>query len=231
MSIAEKLTAIAENEPKVYQAGKKEGYDEGQQAAYDSFWDTYQQNGERTNYALAFGGRGWTNETFKPKYDMYADLCYMMFSRSLITGDLDEILRNCGVTLTLGYSSAGYLFSSSQFSSLGDIDLKTHSLSYTFQDCKKLETIRSVNVSRTSRIVGAFDGCTALKNLTLIGPLKVTGLDVSACPLTHESLMSILNALEAKTSGTFSVTLGTTNLAKLTDAEKAVATEKGWSLA
>ena len=60
MSIAEKLTTIAENEQKVYEAGKKSQYDE--------FWDTYQTNGQRTNYTYAFSGLGWTDNLYKPKY-------------------------------------------------------------------------------------------------------------------------------------------------------------------
>ena len=37
---------------------------------YDTFWDTYQQNGKRTNYQYAFSGKGWNDTTFKPKYDI-----------------------------------------------------------------------------------------------------------------------------------------------------------------
>ena len=40
----------------------------GKQAAYDAFWDEYQQNGTRKMYAGAFSGLGWTEKTFKPKY-------------------------------------------------------------------------------------------------------------------------------------------------------------------
>jgi hypothetical protein len=47
--------------------------------------------------------------------------------------------------------------------------------------------------------------------------------------------MSIINTLNDYSTYTgttvFKVTLGSTNLAKLTDAEKAIATEKGWTLA
>jgi hypothetical protein len=60
MSIAEKLTAIAENEQKVYEAGKK--------AEYDTFWNDFQWDGERANYFGAFAGRGWSKNTLKPKY-------------------------------------------------------------------------------------------------------------------------------------------------------------------
>ena len=41
----------------------------------------------------------------------------------------------------------------------------------------------------------------------------------------------IINALMTNTSGTKTLTLGTDNLDKLSDAEKAIATERGWTLA
>lgn len=52
--------------------------------------------------------------------------------------------------------------------------------------------------------------------------------------LTHDSLMSIINGLKdySGTGTTHTCTLGSTNLAKLTDEEIAIATEKkGWTLA
>ena len=60
MSIAEKLVTIAENQLRVYEAGKAVGC--------DSFWDAYQQNGKRTMYWYAFSGYGWTKDTLRPKY-------------------------------------------------------------------------------------------------------------------------------------------------------------------
>lgn len=63
MSIAEKLTKVAENVPKVYEAGQEAG----KKTAYDEFWDAFQQNGKRRDYRGAFGS-GWTNDLFKPKY-------------------------------------------------------------------------------------------------------------------------------------------------------------------
>ena len=60
MSIAEKLTTIAENEIQVYEAGK--------QAEYDRLWDALQQKGSRTHYAYAFAYTGWSEEIFNPKY-------------------------------------------------------------------------------------------------------------------------------------------------------------------
>ena len=51
MSIAEKLELIAENEQKVFDAGKKSEYDE--------FWDNYQKKSDgsaRTSYIQGFAG-------------------------------------------------------------------------------------------------------------------------------------------------------------------------------
>lgn len=55
-------------------------------------------------------------------------------------------------------------------------------------------------------------------------------LDLHYCTnLTHDSLMIIINGLQTVTGKT--LTLGTENIAKLTDAEKQIATDKGWTLA
>ncbi len=68
MSIAEKLTTIAENEQRVHDAGYDSGYSEGKQAEYDRFWDGFQQDGNRKNYWYGFAGPGWTQETLNPKH-------------------------------------------------------------------------------------------------------------------------------------------------------------------
>lgn len=80
-----------------------------------------------------------------------------------------------------------------------------------------------------------FYGCTSLTNLNMDGAvlpksnLKQFGLD--SCPLTVESLVSVLNALpQLSSSESFTCTLGSKNLAKLSDDQKAIATEKGWTL-
>ncbi|MBO5955586.1 MAG: hypothetical protein J6Q10_02165, partial [Clostridia bacterium] len=70
----------------------------------------------------------------------------------------------------------------------------------------------------------------------ITGKIGKNGFSVSdSKKLSYDSLMSIINALKdysTDTSGTtYTVTLGTTNLAKLTNEEKAIATQKGWSLA
>ena len=75
-----------------------------------------------------------------------------------------------------------------------------------------------------------FYGCLSLADITGNPNFKAS-LDLSVCTKpTHDSLMVIINGLQTVTT-TQKLTLGSTNLAKLTDEEKKVATDKGWTLA
>ena len=79
MSIGNKLTTIAENMPKVHEAGK--------QAEYHRYWDNLQQNGKRRSYWGGFAGPGWNDEIFNPKYpfDDVADVGYMFYQSNITT--------------------------------------------------------------------------------------------------------------------------------------------------
>lgn len=75
-----------------------------------------------------------------------------------------------------------------------------------------------------------FYDCSKLVDITG-NPNFKTAIVLSYSPnLTHDSLMVVINGLQTVTSSQ-ALTLGSTNLAKLTDAEKKVATDKGWTLA
>ena len=235
MSIAEKLTTIAENEQKVYDAGAK--------SEHDRFWDSFQQNGNRTNYSGAFYGAGWNNATFKPKYDIKPTGVdsSSMFRETAITGDLKTLMEELGVSIdTSGVTSFSYSFYNNQFEGLPFIDLSNKgnennaiATAYVFANNKKLKRLE-IKVSKTTTYSNSFNSCSALENLSVSGEIGQAGFSVSASTkLTHDSIMSIINALYnySGSGKTYTVTLGSTNLAKLTDAEKAIATEKGWTLA
>ena len=51
-----------------------------------------------------------------------------------------------------------------------------------------------------------------------------------AINLPHDDLIGVINCLEPVTTAT-TLTIGSTNLAKLTEDEKKIATDKGWTLA
>ena len=139
MNIAEKLTKIAENVPKVYEAGKK--------ADYDSFWDAYQQSGNRVLYDFAFAGNGWNDNTFKPKYDIIPSWNIVnMFYKSAIT-DLDALLKKCGVTLDISVNgNYGDVFNGGAFTVLPELSFGASAWSIwgTFANCTALHTIRKL---------------------------------------------------------------------------------------
>ena len=111
---------------------------------------------------------------------------------------------------------------------------KATNLSYTFA-MRKLVSFDKLIPPKTKLQNGintAFNGCYALENIVVEGDILQDINFSYSSKLTHDSLMSILGALVNNTEGTtLTCTLGAANLAKLTDGEKAIATEKGWTLA
>ena len=102
-------------------------------------------------------------------------------------------------------------------------------MSNMFGWCQKLTVISQWNVSSVTNMNSMFLGCSSLKSILMTG-MKVN-FDISSSTKFEESdLVTILNNLATVTT-TKTLTMGATNLAKLTDEEKAIATNKGWTLA
>ena len=103
---------------------------------------------------------------------------------------------------------------------------------YCFQNCSALTSLHlPTGFGQNSTSNGnCFSNCKALTTITGNPNFKAT-VDISPCiKLTHDSLMVVINGLQTVTTAQ-TIKLGTTNLAKLTDEEKKVATDKGWTLA
>ena len=98
-----------------------------------------------------------------------------------------------------------------------------------FYNCNNLTSIPHCNVSKVTNLEGMFAYCYSLKSILMYG-MKVK-FDISASTQFEQSdLVTILNNLGTVTSNT-TLTMGSTNLAKLTNEDKAIATAKGWTLA
>ena len=122
------------------------------------------------------------------------------------------------------------MFRQANVTRLPELDFsKARDISYVFSNCDHLHTLDKLIVSESASFNNAFMGCKQLANLQMGGTIGQNGFNVTDCPLTRESLLSILNALKDGVSGK-TVTLGANNLAKLTAEEKAIATNKGWVL-
>lgn len=228
------LSELSENVDTVYQKGK--------QTQTDAFWESAQKTSAgalRTDYSYAFAGAMWNDETYLPKYNIAPSNCSNMFFHNYeihspfkcseypnapITIDtssstsFDRFIYDCVVKAvpTINTTAATRLFSA-------------------FSYAVGLETIDKLILKSdgSQTFSSVFQGTTTLENIVIEGTIGQNGFDVSPCTkLTHDSLLSIINALKdySGTTTPKTVTLGATNLAKLTDAEKATATEKGWTL-
>ena len=214
MSIADKLTTIAENQQRVYNSGYDMGYQDGFVDAessggidvYNHFWDNYQQNGNRRHYDFAFAGQGWTNETFKPKYPIICTMAERVFGSAKI--------KNVNVPIRIERSSISQFMQASEIETFQELILtRPTSVGSWMHLCERITEIR---------ITCEGTGCLG------------NGADVycAVSSLSHDSLISIINALQdlVPLGKTFTFNIGATNKAKLSTAEIAIATQKGWSV-
>lgn len=217
MSIADKLVTIAENIEKIdsraysagYTSGGQEAYkagiEQGKQDEYDRFWDAFQRNGNMTSYLNAFAGRGWTDETFKPKYPL-----------TFITN----------ATNMFYYSSIKHIDCELSFDTYV-------SLNGTFSD-SRVKRISKLKLNHTITFPNnAFSSCTKLTDISFVeGSVIGKNISFKDSPLTVESMNNIIAVLKdySNNSATYTVTFKADREDMLTAEEKAAATNKGWTL-
>ena len=242
MSIAQKLKTVAENQQKVYAAGYArgqkagnygEGYEAGQQAEYDRFWDALQDNGNRTDYFAAFVF--WDDETFKPKYDIIPSGTAMyMFAKSQIT-NLVTCIENAGIVFDTSKSPhVGYLFNDA--SSLVEAPIidatSSSSVDRLFNGCVSLKKAGVIfPENKITAFANAFARCGNLEDFTAYGVIDIPLSFANSSKLTTASVQSIIDHLADLTGKTAqTLTLHATVGGKLTDAQKASITAKNWTL-
>ena len=252
MSIATDLQTIASNVPLVYNAGYEagaaqggnteeaysQGFEAGKQAEHDAFWDSYQNNGDPADYTLAFYGGRWSPTVFKPKHpfnckaavnmfqkfywrsstqQQLVDFSNVVFDVTALTSANDMFNDACATNITLKFSDK-IIGLNRAFSKPGGGSVKGMHLTLL---------VPNPNCGWTS----AFDYHNVERLILLEGTQIGRPIDLHwAIALPHDDLLGLINCL-VTTDTARTLTLGSTNLAKLTDAEKAIATEKGWTLA
>ena len=236
MNRAEKLEDVYNGLDDVFNAGYEKGIAQGGGSEY--FWNVYQENGKRTNYSSAF--YGWNGSIFNPVYDMYPTGDYgadNMFANMTNMDDLDAFLKSKGITLD--FKNATRLsgtFQKCSATKLPPIDLSSCTkLTLSFYNMTNLTELTLENLSPDCTFDRVFAFSNKLETLNITGRIGQNGFSLEFNPgISVDSLRNVLNALEDKsndTSTTWTVKLGANHLADLTDAEKAIATGKGWKLA
>lgn len=191
------LEGMAKSIPDVYETGKK--------AEHDAFWDVYQQKGTKTDYSVAFAGRGWTDSTFSPKYDIVPSWSYDIFKLCGIT-DLEALLRKCNVVLD--FSHSGRISNAFDHAELLTVVPKIDASSTTyvalsglFQNCRSLHTIRKLVLKSdgSNTFPSAFNNCGSLASIVIEGVIGAN-IDFRWSPLSKDSILSVINALSTDTT-------------------------------
>ena len=223
MDFSKKLTTIAENEQRVFDAGKKETFDMmtdyGNREGYPYgfyYWRLVDSNGK---------------VLFKPEYDIKPTSANSMFENSKGAIDLEDVFTKAGKVLDFSKcATMNRLFFRSEVAKLGIIDCtSTSALASTFGDCPNLTEIVGIVFSKDKNytFTTPFLRCNALTDITAYGSLASSGLDLSDCPLNRKSKLSFLNILEP-TSTTKTIIFGEGE--SLSNEDVAIATQKGWSV-
>lgn len=102
---------------------------------------------------------------------------------------------------------------------------------FCFYNCTALSSV-SLPSTLTSVDSSAFMSCSALENVTLESGFNC-GISLSASTrYSADTLVAMLQALADRTGqSAYTLTLGATNLSKLSNEQKAIATSKNWNLA
>ncbi len=199
MSIGKKLQTIAENEQKVYDAGK--------QAEHKEFWDSYiTDSSTYPVYNYAFAGPNWVDSNFRPHHDLVPRFSYgdHMFCQSGIC-HLKSILEELGISLDFSHcTSFSQVFYRSQITELGEVStLGATSLTALFNYATYLTTVDNLILkSDGSQTLGtgAFANANALTNITITGCIGST-VDFRYSPLSKASIESVIAALHTSKTG------------------------------
>lgn len=97
-----------------------------------------------------------------------------------------------------------------------------------FSYCSSLTSVLAFNTSNVTSMRGMFIRCYALASILMTG--TKCSFDIESTRLQHDALVTLLNNLGTANLGA-TLTMGSSKLAKLTDAEKKIATDKSWTLA
>ena len=211
--------------PRDFEFGIEMSYENGKKAEYDAFWDLFQQNGKRGNYMGAFGGIGWTKDTFKPKYPInpngliVADYMFYGFNR-ISTADIDDLFDFTEFNSKIDFSKSKrfiHTFNNARIKNLYvDCSSATEiNLAFSADNGGYLENLTLKVTPTTTQFISAFNFQYHMKNLTFTEDSEIAAsINFKwSTKFTHDSIVSIINALSSTTTG-LSVTISKTAVNK-----------------
>lgn len=232
MSIAEKLTTIAENQQKVYDAGYSAGQAAGGGGSGGVDYWQYVTNLNSTFKSVTFPD----NTEVVLNVPLVIDIQYLIYGAKGVTKVV--LQGNTANTAITGiYTFSCGTVTEIDLSNFGNGGIKFASaIKYPFMDCTRLMYIRGEidlsNVTSSGNAANMFRSCGQLREVRFkAGSIKVD-LAIPSTNLTADSIQSIIDGLADLTGATQqTLDLDATVVAKLTDAQKAAASAKNWVIA
>ena len=225
-----KPSEFAEKIPEVYEAGMAEVLKD------------FNHGGSRTSYNYGLYSWRLTDEILKHLPPLKPQNATRMFSHTYEDADKYKVnLKNADIDFS-ECTTYAYAFYQSGVEEIGVIDASNVTASdglYQMFYGRYGNAIRWIDkfiVSENTKFDLTFQQSWELEHCIFEGCIAKNGLALGTSDkLDRESILSVIDCLKdysGDISGTsYSVTLGTPNKNKLTTAEIAVATQKGWSIA
>lgn len=169
--------------------------------------------------------RNCTDLTSVPQLDTsnVTDMESMFYSCGKLTTipQLNTSKATRMLTMFLGCSKLTTIpqFDTSNVSNMGEM----------FSGCTSLTSIPELNVSRCTYFSYMLKDCTSLTSIGMYGFRY--SIDISQTALGHDALVAFLNQAGTAYNSSQKITMGSAKLALLSEEEKAIATNKGWTLA
>lgn len=216
MSIADKLTTIADNVQKVYEAGKAQGGGGISEELMSTLWSAITGQSLARDYTEVFMGLDFDNATYKPIFDLSPTIATSMFE-SCSVGLEEEKQVDC---IEYEPQAEAYMdfylcekvnkafYKCGLFKTLGTIDLRNVTASpvncFSQSTIQKIEAFYPPDLSMKTSFVNT-------SKLTYIGveSTVTNSISLQYCPLENESAILFIQHLKnyAGTDSAFVYTL------------------------
>ena len=185
-----------------------------------------------TNMSYMFSNcSGLTHLNVSGNYVKRSELDDIIRRINVLRSDVDSLLQNNG-----GENGGEVLYYNPTMSIENDRAVngfdtsKVTNMESMFSGCSGLTSLdlSGFNTSNVTNMSNMFKNCSSLTNLDSMQNISVS-LDLSATILDVTSLLDVIDNLTTVTT-TQTLTLGSTLLAKLSEDQIAIATNKGWTV-
>lgn len=219
MSIAEKLTTVAENVPKVYKAGQND------------ILRALTADYTRKDYEFAFQYTDFSGVVFEQKIEGTGfPYAFKGYKGTSLPGNLD--FSKC-----TNFSYTHLCRGASNLLVFPDLNIPTAASNYNgaFQFTYKLHTIEKIGSNENTKYDATFDECTALQNISFNGVIGQNIMFNSCTKLTKASIKNVFDHLSDTASGktlTLSGAAVTSAFGSTTATEwtNLVATKSNWTI-